>query len=100
MDWGAMFRTQHKGFFPDLRAKVSSGIGPPTLNYILQAGGSGYFPLWTVRTHLSEGRLHRIMDAPTIRRPGYLVYAVSSAKSPALELGILGLRTLARETWS
>ncbi|WP_119389896.1 LysR family transcriptional regulator [Taklimakanibacter lacteus] len=98
VDWGAMFRTQHKGFFPDLSARVSSWIGPPALNYVLQAEGSGYFPLLMVRQHLAEGRLHRIVDAPVIRRPGYLVYE-SSAKSVALELGLRGLRSIARENW-
>jgi DNA-binding transcriptional LysR family regulator len=97
VDWGAMFRTVHDGFFPDLRARVSSGLGPVALEYVLREGGSAYFPLRMVRARLAEGRLHRIPDTPVIRRPGYLVYEASASRPKALELGLAGLHAIALE---
>jgi DNA-binding transcriptional LysR family regulator len=96
VDWGDDFRTAHSQAFPDMEVPaVSFGLGPMGLQYILENGGSGYFPIRTVRPHLAERRLHRVARAPTFRRPAYMVYPASPADPDALALGLEGLRHVA-----
>jgi DNA-binding transcriptional LysR family regulator len=88
VDWGPEFAAQHSLAFPELSsAGVSASLGPLGREYLLAAGGSGYFRLDVVRDHLKTGRLHRVADAPEFAYPAYAVYAEgadSKLLSPAL----------------
>ncbi len=74
---------------------LSVGLGALGLQYILENGGSGYFPLRVVRPLLEEGRLFRVADASAIGRPAYVVYAANPADPELLDLALAGLRRVA-----
>ena len=76
VDWGDEFRVMHGDAFPDMETPaVSVGLGALGLQYILQKGGSGYFPIRVARPLIDRGELHPVADAPVGRRPAYVVYA-------------------------
>lgn len=76
VDWGPEFAKQHGLAFPELTGVgVSANLGPLAREYLLVAGGTGYFRLDVVRRHLEEGRLHRVAGAPEFLYPAYAVYA-------------------------
>jgi len=96
VDWGPEFAVQHGLAYPELsNAAVSAGLGPLGREYLLAAGGTGYFRHDVVRSHLESGRLRRVPDTPEFLYPAYAVYAVgadSAIVDPALE----GLRQVVR----
>jgi DNA-binding transcriptional LysR family regulator len=96
VDWGPEFAAQHSLAFPELgNAAIIAGLGPLGREYVLAAGGSGYFRLAVVRHHLESGRLHLVRGAPEFLYPAYAVFAEGSETSvvaPALD----GLRHAAR----
>ena len=96
VDWGPEFAAQHGLAYPELsNAAVSAGLGPLGREYLLVAGGTGYFRHDVVRSHLESGRLRRVPDTPEFLYPAYAVYAVgadSAIVDPALE----GLRQVVR----
>jgi len=95
VDWGPDFAAQHALAFPDLgNAAVAAGLGPLGREYVLVAGGSGYFRLAVVRHHLESGRLHRVPGAPEFLYPAYAVYA-DRADVNVLGAALEGLRQVA-----
>lgn len=96
VDWGDNFRVNHHQAFPEMETpSVSVGLGALGLQYILQCGGSGYFPMRVVRPLLAEGRLHRVAEAPVFRRPAFVVYPASPVDQTLLEVALDGLRETA-----
>ncbi|MDM0072451.1 LysR family transcriptional regulator [Variovorax sp. J31P207] len=96
VDWGPEFSLQHGMAFPELsNPGVTAGLGPLGREYLLAAGGAGYFRLDVVRTHLAAGRLHRVKDAPEFLYPAYAVYAAEGDAS-IIEPGLAGFRGVAR----
>lgn len=79
VDWGPGFVASHHAAFPDLaNPAVAVNFGPLALEYILAAGGSGYFRKAAADPHLRTGRLNPVKDAPQF---SYSIYAVYSAKA-------------------
>lgn len=96
VDWGTEFATQHGLAFPQLsNAGVMAGLGPLGRQYLLVAGGSGYFRLDVVRSHLESGRLHRVPDTPEFAYPAYAVYA-AGGDAKVLKPGLAAFRRVAR----
>jgi DNA-binding transcriptional LysR family regulator len=57
------------------------------LSYVLAGGGSGYFRMHAVQSHLDAGELHLVPDAPRFSYPVYAVYSANAdeaALAPAL----------------
>ncbi len=95
VDWGPEFAAQHSLAFPALSsAGVVAGLGPLGREYLLAAGGSGYFRLAVVRPHLESGRLHRVPDAPEFLHPAYAVFA-DGAESKLIVPALKALRSAA-----
>ena len=95
VDWGPEFAAQHGLAFPELsNAGVIAGLGPLGREYLLAAGGSGYFRLDVVRGHLESGRLHRVPGAPEFLYPAYAVYA-DGADAKVVTPALAGLRHVA-----
>jgi DNA-binding transcriptional LysR family regulator len=95
VDWGPEFATNHHTAFPDAPSPpLSFNYGPLAMEYILAAGGAGYFRMEFARPHIEAGRLHVVEDMP---RFSYSVYAVYSAKADEelMERVRHGLRTVA-----
>lgn len=92
VDWGPEFSVQHGLAFPELsNAPVNVGLGPLGREYLLAAGGTGYFRLDVVRGHLASGRLRRVPDTPEFLYPAYAVYAVG-ADAAIIDPALDGLR--------
>lgn len=95
VDWGPEFAAQHSLAFPELSsAAVSASLGPLGREYLLSAGGAGYFRLDVVRGHLKSGRLHRVANAPEFLYPAYAVYA-ERADEKVVTPALVGLRHVA-----
>jgi DNA-binding transcriptional LysR family regulator len=96
VDWGDVFRATHGESFPDMETSaVSVGLGTLGLQYILENGGSGYFPMRVVRPLIEQGRLFRLEGAPVARRPAYMVYTENARDDALLTLALSGLCQIA-----
>lgn len=74
VDWGPEFYAQHSASYPELAGPaISANVGWLGLRYLLDHGGSGYFPLRLVRPLLTDGTLVRIAGAPDFVLPAWLV---------------------------
>jgi DNA-binding transcriptional LysR family regulator len=89
VDWGPEFRTHHHESFPDLETPgLFVGLGVLALQYLLESGGTGYFPIRAVAEELQNGRLFMVQGAPEFRRPSYVVTRAgeqSEAQQTALD---------------
>ncbi len=98
VDWGDAFRAQHGELFPEMgAAAVSVGHGWLALQYILQNGGSGYFPTRVVKPMLEQGLLFPVEGAPAVQRPAYVVYTTTPKNEDILTLALDELRQVAAE---
>lgn len=96
VDWGPEFAAQHGLAFPELsNAAVSAGLGPLGREYLLAAGGTGYFRHDVVHSHLESGRLRRVPDTPEFLYPAYAVYAVG-ADAAIVDPALAGLRQVVK----
>lgn len=96
IDWSYGYRQKHAELLADL-ASPRTIIGNPetAMAYLLENGGSAYFPLSDVEDKLAECSLHRVLGAPVIRRPCYVTYAEKSAKDDLLASALAVLRDVA-----
>ena len=96
VDWGDVYRLEHANTFPEMETPaVSVGLGALGLQYILQNGGSGYFPLRVVQPMIDAGELFHLQEAPEINRPAYVVYRASPTDEAVQSLALDGLRRIA-----
>jgi DNA-binding transcriptional LysR family regulator len=95
VDWGHDFAQHHELSFPDDgNPGLYVNLGPLALDYVLAAGGSGYFRQRIVAPHVAAGRLHPVPGAPSFFYP---IYAVCSAQADdeLVALALKGLRVIA-----
>jgi DNA-binding transcriptional LysR family regulator len=79
IDWGPEFAERHVAAFPDqANAVISVNHGPLALDYLLEAGGSGYFRRGFVRPWLDSAELEQVPNAPEF---SYSAYVVHSSKA-------------------
>jgi DNA-binding transcriptional LysR family regulator len=96
VDWGDIFRARHSEAFPDMETPaVSVGLGALGLEYILQNGGSGYFPIRVVKSLIESEALFTVNNTPSLQRPAYMVYASSARDPESLAVALQGLREVA-----
>ena len=96
VDCGPEFAAQHGLAFPELsNAAVSAGLGPLGREYLLAAGGTGYFRHDVVQSHLESGRLRRVPGTPEFLYPAYAVYAVG-ADAAIVDPALQGLRQVVK----
>ena len=97
VDWGPEFAAQHNLTFPEQsNPGTYVGLGPLGLQYILKAGGSGYFRQKAVAPYLASGRLSLVRGAPEYLYPAYAVYS-ESADTKAVMPALAGLRQIAEQ---
>lgn len=97
VDWGPAFLAGHSQAFPDFATPtVSVSIGVLGLAYVLENGGTAYFPIRVARPHLEKKRLYLVAEAPEFRRPVYAVYPQASAQEPLFQTVLGGLRDVAK----
>lgn len=96
VDWGPEFAAHHNLNYPDLaNPGTYVGLGPLGLQYILKAGGSGYFRMNAVRPYLGSRRLRLVRGAPEFLYPAYAVYA-EDADAKIITPALTGLRHVAK----
>jgi DNA-binding transcriptional LysR family regulator len=95
VDWGPDFAAHHNLTYPQLsNAGTYVDLGPLALNFVLEAGGSGYFRAHAVAPHLRSGRLQLVRGAPEFLFPAYAVYS-ESADPKIVTPALAGLRHVA-----
>jgi LysR family transcriptional regulator, flagellar master operon regulator len=77
VDWGPEFYAQHSARYPDFAGPpLAVNVGWLGLRYLLEHGGSGYFPWRIVQPLIERGILHRVNDASEFVLPAWLVCPV------------------------
>lgn len=95
VDWGPDFAARHNLAFPQLsNAGTFVGLGPLGLQYILEAGGSGYFRMNVVRPYLASGQLRLVPGAAEFAYPAYAVFS-EEADAQVVTPALVGLRHVA-----
>lgn len=95
IDWGPEFFVDYAAAFPGMDAAlVSVNHGPLAMRYILENGGSAYFPVRMARPYLRRGRLSRI-DAPEFSRPIHMAYMSGVSDTEGFKHAVQGLREIA-----
>ncbi|WCT79336.1 LysR family transcriptional regulator [Novosphingobium humi] len=96
IDWGEEFSASYQAAFPDQpNAVMSISYGPLALEYILAAGGSGYFRKGFIRPYLEEGRLILVPGSPEFSHSAYAVHS-SRADAGVMDRVRAGLRAAAQ----
>lgn len=96
VDWGPEFAAQHNLSFPQRsNPGFFVGLGPLGLQYILKAGGSGYFRTKAVAPYIRSRRLHLVRGAPEFLYPAYAVYS-EGADLKTIAPALAGLRHIAK----
>ena len=92
VDWGTSFSIAHAQHFTDIPPpKLHVHLGRLAYNYILECGGSAYLSLSMIRNELENGILHKVDDAPIIKRMTYAAYSPSSEKRKIIENAIASI---------
>lgn len=74
--WGEEFAATYQAAFPDEPSPaIRIDHGPLALDYILAAGGSGYFRKGFIRPLLEQGRLQLVPDSPEFSYSAYLAHS-------------------------
>jgi DNA-binding transcriptional LysR family regulator len=97
VDWGPQFAAQYGSStqkFGDPGLVVS--LGPLGLNYILRAGGMGYFRQSVVGPYIEAGELQRVDGAPEFVYPVYAVYPENGEEREDIRQALSGLARGAR----
>lgn len=81
VDWGEMHALQHSRYFPNAPVPAQRiSQGTIALNFMLVCGGAAYLAEQSVLPLLERGSLHRVDDAPLIRRSAFAVYPRRSGR--------------------
>ena len=98
VDWGETFKAQYSLAFPEISMpKLSVGLSMVGLDHILKYGGSGYFLEQTVIPLIKEGRLYRVSNAPTFKRPIYIVYWEPRDSNELIISAVNGLKNITND---
>ncbi|GEP07333.1 LysR family transcriptional regulator [Methylobacterium oxalidis] len=99
VDWGDDFAAHHGASFPHfVNSDLRVGLGPLGLDYIVKAGGSGYFRQSAVQRHLGTGRLRLVPNSPEFPHYVYAVFA-ENAERDVIGTALPGLRAVAELEW-
>jgi hypothetical protein len=93
VDWGPEFALHHGGSGYESAGGFFVNLGPLALTYVLSAGGSGYFRMREVQTHIDAGRLHIVQGTPQFSYPVYVVYS-NNVDETVLHPALAGLKAI------
>jgi DNA-binding transcriptional LysR family regulator len=94
VEWGSEFSLHYAVSFPETVPSLVTNLGPLALSYVLRDGGSGYFRLHAVQSHLATGKLHLIPGAPRFSFPVYAAHS-KNVDANALDAALTALRAVA-----
>lgn len=76
VQWSEDFVVHHRSIMPsDITPPVSFTDNAAALQFILERGGSGYFPLRQVGVLIDEGRLHLVEGASAMHQRIFLAHS-------------------------
>ncbi|XOV90061.1 MAG: LysR family transcriptional regulator [Pseudomonadota bacterium] len=94
--WSADFLARHDTAFPDRHHnRLFVGHGPLALQYLLRAGGSGYFRTRAIEPYLADGRLRRVAQAPEFTYPVFCVHRGDA--DPTVQTALLDLAQVVKQ---
>ncbi|KQZ79076.1 LysR family transcriptional regulator [Mesorhizobium sp. Root157] len=97
VDWGPLFAAQHdSGSAAFGEPGLLVGLGPLGLNYILRAGGKGYFRKGVVAPYLESGELELVEGAPEFTYPAYAIYPEAGEARADIQEALRGLKEVVR----
>jgi len=93
VDWGPQFAA-HSGVGQAAFGEpgLLVGLGPLGLNYILRAGGMGYFRRGVTQPHIEAGELEIVEGAPEFTYPAYAVYPEAAEARADVQEALRGLK--------
>ena len=72
VDWGTGFAVAHAQAFPEMAIpRFRFSLGHLAQAFVLERGGTLYLPESVIVDELKQGRLHRVSDAPAMKRAAY-----------------------------
>lgn len=75
VDWGEEFGAFHATHFPEYKhPRTTFDIGPITVNYLLNKGGSAFLPKRLVDPLLDAGHVYLVRDFPQFSLPVHVVW--------------------------
>lgn len=81
VDWGTGFAVAHAQAFPEIEPpRLRFGLGRLAHAFVLARGGTLYLPEPVVDDELKAGRLHRVSDAPVMKRAAYAFFDVDESR--------------------
>lgn len=93
VDWGTSFAIAHAREFPDMPTpSLHMGLGRMALSFILARGGAAYLAEPMVASHLAEGLLYAVADAPRIERHCFAVLPQGVTRSPIIDQALAMVR--------
>ncbi len=93
VDWGPLFAAQHDASSTAFgEPGLMIGLGPLALNYILRAGGMGYFRRGSIAPHVASGELEIVEGEPEFTYPAYAVYPENNEGRPDVLDALRGLK--------
>lgn len=96
VDWGPEFHVRHNALFPNFPGPaLSANIGWLGLHHVLENGGSGYFPIRMVQSHIGNSRLKVIHQAPAFSLPACAAY-VLDRNEDIIETALAHMRHIAQ----
>ncbi|HEX7006007.1 MAG TPA: LysR family transcriptional regulator [Alphaproteobacteria bacterium] len=94
VDWGQEFQRHYRMRFPDAPPPpLAIGLGTLGFDYLVQHGGTGYFPRRLAQPLIDSGRIRAVADAPAFSLPIYLVHS-ADADPTVIGPALTGLRAI------
>lgn len=75
IDWGEEFSAFHATEFPDFKhPRMTFDLGPVTINYLLNNGGSAFLPERLIEPFIENNKLFRVPDTPKFNFPVHVAW--------------------------
>ncbi|WP_417317802.1 LysR family transcriptional regulator [Emcibacter sp.] len=98
VDWGEEFTAFHATQFPDYHhPRMTFNLGPITLNYLLNIGGSAFLPKRLVDPFADDGLLFFVPDMPEFPFPVHVAWR-DQIKPKIVEQAIIHLKDIVDQT--
>ncbi len=98
MDWGEEFTAFHTGIFPDHQhPRMTFSIGPVTVNYLLNVGGTAYMPKRLVEPLIASGKMYLVPEMPAFVFPVHVVWR-DRIKPALIDEALMHLRETAKRS--
>lgn len=94
VDWSEDFRREHALGFAEPAPALFIGLGTLGFDYLLERGGTGYFPHGLAASQLAAGRVRLVAGAKRLRLRAYAVHQ-TEADRRAVAPALAGLRHVA-----